>query len=202
MSFIPFYYGSKTWQQNKAGRRRTPAYHKRAIADKFFGFMMAGHDTTTTTVAWGVRFLTDNKASQDRLRAELHAAIPQAVQDKRAPTYQELIKAHVPYLDAVVDEVLRLANTIAFVARVAVQDTTVLGHHIPKGTDVFLMVNGAGYLEPNMLMDDAVRNPGARSHGGTGKPSQGCGMMPISLPSSLKDGWSSTQILARRCMFP
>ena len=53
------------------------------------------------------------------------------------------------------------------------QDTTVLGHHIPKGTDVFLMANGASYLEPNMLVDDAVRSPGAQSHGGTGKALSG-----------------------------
>lgn len=148
---------------------RPPAYHGRAIADEFFGFMMAGNDTTATTVSWGVKFLTNNQAVQDRLRAKLHAAIPQAAQEKRAPTYQELIKAHVPYLDAVVEEVLRHANTIAFVARVAVQDTIVLGYRIPKGTDVFFMANGAGYLEPNMAVDEAVRSPGARHYGGDGK---------------------------------
>ena len=156
-----------------AKQGRSPAYHKRGIADEFFGFMMAGHDTTATAVAWGVKLLADNKASQDRLRAELHAAIPQAVQEKRAPTYQELIKAHVPYLDAVVDEVLRHANAIAFVVRVAMQETTILGQHIPKGTDVFLMANGAGYLEPNIPLDDAVRSPGARRHGGNGKALSG-----------------------------
>lgn len=150
-----------------AKQGRAPAYYKRAIADEFFGFMMAGHDTTATTVAWGVKLLTDHQRPQNRLRDELHAAIPLAVQEKRAPTYTELVKAHVPYLDAVVEEVLRLANTIAFVARVATQDTTVLGNRIPKGTDVFLMANGAGYLEPTMPLDDAVRSPGARRSDGS-----------------------------------
>ncbi|KAI0466905.1 cytochrome P450 [Xylaria cf. heliscus] len=145
---------------SKEGRQ--PDYHKRAISDEFFGFMMAGHDTSATTVAWGVKMLTDNPGTQGKLRAALHAAFPQALREHRTPTYQELAKAHIPYLDALVEEVLRHANTIAFVARQALEDTTVLGHHIPKGTNIFLMANGAGYLEPNMNVPDTVRSPGAR----------------------------------------
>ncbi|KAK4235980.1 cytochrome P450 [Achaetomium macrosporum] len=151
----------------KEGRK--PDYHKRGIADEFFGFMLAGHDTSATTVAWGVKFLADHPAVQDRLRAELRAALPDAALAKRAPTYAELAKAHIPYLDAVVEEVLRHANTIAFVVRRAQQDTTVLGRPIPKGTDVFLMANGAGYLEPNMPVSDAERSPGARKSDGSSK---------------------------------
>ena len=146
----------------KAGR--PPAYRKRAIADEFFGFMTAGHDTTATTVAWGVKLLTDHPPAQRRLRKELYAALPAAFAEKRPPTYRELVAAHIPYLDAVVDEVLRHANTIAFVVRTAQVDTTVLGRHIPKGTDVFLMANGAGYLEPTLPLEDTVRSPGARRH--------------------------------------
>ncbi|KAH8657998.1 cytochrome P450 [Xylariales sp. PMI_506] len=141
---------------------RQPDYYKRAIADEFFGFMMAGHDTSATTVAWGVKLLADNQGAQDRLRSALHAGLPDAVREKRAPTYEELAAAHIPYLDAVVDEVLRHANTIAFVVRQALEDTTVLGRHIPKGTDVFLMANGPGYLEPSLAVTDAMRSPGAR----------------------------------------
>lgn len=116
---------------------RPPGYRKRTIADEFFGFMLAGHDTAATAVAWGVKYLADHPDVQDRLRTELRAAMPQAVREKRMPTYTELVKAQVPYLDAVVEEILRHANVVAFVARTAVQDTTVLGRHIPKGTDVF-----------------------------------------------------------------
>ncbi|KAH8651057.1 cytochrome P450 [Xylariales sp. PMI_506] len=141
---------------------REPNYRKRAIADEFFGFMTAGHDTSATTIAWGVKLLTDNQGVQIRLREALRAALPQAVQEKRNPTYAEIIKAHIPYLDAVVEEVLRHANTIAFVVRQALQDSTVLGRHIPKGTNVFLMANGPGYLEPNMSLKDEERSPGAR----------------------------------------
>ncbi|KAF1944332.1 cytochrome P450 [Clathrospora elynae] len=142
---------------------RQPEYHSRAIADEFFGFMMAGHDTAATTVAWGVKYLTDNAPAQDRLRNDLQAAFPEALKGKCEPTYAELAKTSIPYLDAVVEETLRHSNTIAFVVRQAMQDTTVLGRHIPKGTDVFLMANGAGYLEPNIRVQDSDRSLGARA---------------------------------------
>jgi cytochrome P450 len=145
-----------------AKQGRQPSYHSRAIADEFFGFMLAGHDTSATAVAWGVKYLTSNPHTQTHLRNALQTAFPVALSEQRAPTYAELSKTTVPYLDAVAEEILRHANTIAFVVRRAMQDTSVLGHHIPKGTDVFLMANGAGYLEPNMpLPDNCTRSPGA-----------------------------------------
>ncbi|KAK0610826.1 cytochrome P450 [Immersiella caudata] len=145
---------------------RIPYYHSPAIADEFFGFMLAGHDTTATTVAWGVKYLTDNQHVQARLRSALRSALPAATAEKRDPSYAEVTRAHIPYLDAFIEETLRHANTIAFVVRTAMQDTTVLGRHIPKGTDVFLMANGAGYLEPNITVEDATRSSGARSSQG------------------------------------
>lgn len=150
-----------------AKESRPPAYRRRGIADEFFGFMTAGHDTSATTVAWGVKLLADNPAPQARLRAALRAAFPEAARARRAPTYAEFVAAGalghgVPYLDAVVDEVARHANTIAFVVRRAQVDATVLGRRVPAGTDVFLMANGAGYLEPSMKVRDEERSPGAR----------------------------------------
>lgn len=143
---------------------RPPAYRRRGIADEFFGFMTAGHDTSATTVAWGVKLLADHPAAQATLRAALRTRMPDAAREKRAPTYPELAAAmtRTPYLDAVVEEVLRHANTIAFVVRRAQLDTTVLGRHIPKDTDVFLMANGAGYLAPSLPVPDTQRSPGAR----------------------------------------
>lgn len=145
---------------SKEGRK--PDYHSRAIKDEFIGFMMAGHDTTATTMAWSVKFLADNPSPQAHLRSELRAALPSATAGERPPTFAELAAAHVPYLDAVVEEVLRHANSIAFVVRRAMCDTEVLGRRVPRDTNVFLMANGAGYLSPNMPVEDGLRHPGAR----------------------------------------
>ncbi|GAP91337.1 putative cytochrome p450 [Rosellinia necatrix] len=148
----------------KEGRR--PDYRKRAIRDEFFGFSIAGFDTSAATARWAVKMIADNAGAQDKLRGALRAAFPEALRARRAPTHAEFARAHVPYLDAVVEEVLRHANTIDFVAREALEDTTVLGHRIPKGTNLFLMANGAGYLRPNLDTPDAARSPGARRGAG------------------------------------
>ena len=145
---------------------RPPDYHQRAIADEFFGFMLAGHDTSATAAAWGLKFLTDHPAAQDRLRAALRAGYAAAAGEGRAPTYEEQARTPVPYLDAAVEEILRHANTIAFVVREAQRDTTVLGRRVPRGTNVFLMANGAGYLKPGLPVGDGDRSPGARRGAG------------------------------------
>nr|WGZ60619.1 cytochrome P450 [Fusarium tricinctum] len=141
---------------------RQPNYYSPAIADEFFGFMTAGYDTSATTIAWGVKMLTDNPIVQNKLRDKLRDTFSDAALEKRTLAYHELSGANIPYLDAVVDEVLRHSNSIGFVARQAQRDTTVLGRHIPKGTNVWLMANGPGYLEPNISVDDQQRSPGAR----------------------------------------
>lgn len=157
-------------ERNVAAKEgRAPAYHSRSIADEFFGFMTAGHDTTATTISWGVKLLADHQGSQQKLRNELRAALPDAAREQRAPKYEELSAAiHAPYLNAVVEEILRHANTIAFVVRRAQTDTTVLGRRIPAGTDVFLMANGAGYLQPNMPIADSERSVGTRNESSKG----------------------------------
>ena len=164
---------------------RPPDYRSPAIADEFFGFTLAGHNTSATTIAWGVKFLADNQPIQSRLRADICKVLPDAADAKRTPTYHELTKAHIPYLDAFIEEVLRYANTIAFVVRTAQHDTTVLGRQIPKGTDVFLMANGASYLEPNIPLPDSIRSAGARPSQGKTSPPYG---MTTTSPRSNQSG--------------
>ncbi|KAF4455710.1 hypothetical protein F53441_2027 [Fusarium austroafricanum] len=141
---------------------RQPEYYSPAIADEFLGFITGGYDTSATTIAWGLKILTSNPSVQKKLRDKLQEAFPDVARDARSLTYQELSSANIPYLDAVVDEVLRYGNPVGFLARQAQCDTTVLGHHIPRGTNVWIMANGPGYLEPNLMMDDTQRSLGAR----------------------------------------
>jgi len=42
--------------------------------------------------------------------------------------------------------------------RTSTVDTTIFGHRIPKGTEVFLMHNGPGYLSPPLPVDDSLRS--------------------------------------------
>jgi len=141
---------------------RPPSYHSRAIADEFFGFILVGHDTSAATLSWGVKYLADHPAVQDRLRNDLRAAMPLVAQSKQTPKYADMNGTSVPYLDAVVEEVLRVVNPVGLIVRRALVDTTVLGRRVPKGTDLFFMANGPGYLKGNMEVTDEERSPGAR----------------------------------------
>ncbi|KAJ7698380.1 cytochrome P450 [Mycena rosella] len=63
-------------------------------------FLMAGHETGSTAVTWALFALTQNKAAQNRLRAELRSV------ETENPTVEEL--NGLPYLDCVVRETLRV----------------------------------------------------------------------------------------------
>jgi cytochrome P450 len=112
-------------------------------------YLIAGHDTTSSALRWGIKHLTDSQGAQMKLRAALKSAYPAAVYQGRLPTLPEILKTRVPYLDAVVEEALRCAKVLPMTMREALVDTQVLGKPIPKGTTVVLMGNGPGMTIPS-----------------------------------------------------
>ncbi|KAA1474006.1 cytochrome P450 [Dentipellis sp. KUC8613] len=79
--------------------------------------ILAGHETTSTSLSWTLLALCRNMKAQDKLRAEL-CAFP-----TDTPTMEELNA--FPYLDAVVREALRLHNPVSATERVAVADSVI-----------------------------------------------------------------------------
>jgi cytochrome P450 len=71
------------------------------------------------------------------------------------------MKTSIPYLDATIEEILRTALVFPGAFRIATVDTKILGHRIPKGTDVFLLHNGPGYLSPGFDIPDSLRTESA-----------------------------------------
>lgn len=63
----------------------------------------------------------------------------------------------MPYVDAVIDEVLRLHATI--MSRMALRDTEIFGRHIPKGATVWMLCNGPGFHSPSFDAAVAQRGP-------------------------------------------
>ncbi|KAJ9604857.1 hypothetical protein H2200_010972 [Cladophialophora chaetospira] len=137
---------------------RAPVFKSRAIYDELFGFIIAGHDTTATTLTWTVKHLAVAQEAQSTLRSHLRSAYPAATAEQRNPTREEIVKTHIPYLDAVIEEMSRTARLFNGSIRTSTVDTTILGHTIPKGTDVFLMQNGPGYLSAPFQIDDSKRS--------------------------------------------
>jgi cytochrome P450 len=73
------------------------------------------------------------------------------------PTYDEITNTQIHYRDAVIEEIFRCSQTEASAVRTAVVDTEILGHFIPKGTEVFLMGNGPSFLSPEFEIKDSLR---------------------------------------------
>ncbi|KAG0695949.1 cytochrome P450 [Suillus ampliporus] len=79
--------------------------------------LLAGYETTSISLTWALIELSQHPDIQTRLREELLAF-------GADPTYDQL-KANLPYLDAVVHEVLRLHPPISEFLRLAVADDVI-----------------------------------------------------------------------------
>ena len=140
---------------------------------QLLGFIIGGHDTTSTTLTWTVKHLAASPSAQSTLRSRLRAAYTSATAEHRNPTVEEIVKIPVQYLDATIEEMSRTAMLFPGVIRLATVDTTLLGHHIPKGTDVWLLQSGPGYFSPPFPVSDAQRSESslkAKLHVGSWTP--------------------------------
>lgn len=110
---------------------------------------------------WLAKYLTDLPHIQTKLRSVLYDALSTAKEENRVFTFEEIRRARLPYFDAVIEEMLRI-NAVT-VTREALCDTTILGCPIKKGTQVFFVSNGPGFLSPSIPLDDSKRSENSRT---------------------------------------
>lgn len=79
------------------------------------------------------KILTNNQAEQTKLRDTLRAYFPSSL---RTPDVRAILAADVPYLEASIEELVRVSNIIPEVVRETTVDTELLGYRIPKGATV------------------------------------------------------------------
>jgi cytochrome P450 len=127
------------------------------IVDELIAFMLAGHDTTATTLAYALWQLGRHPDLQDRVHAE---AVAVGGRDR-------LGSGDVPALDvtsAVIHEALRLCPPAAGLARMAKRDIAVDGYRIDAGTMLMFGIY-AVHRDPT-LWPDALRFDPDRFTGG------------------------------------
>ncbi|MFC9438344.1 cytochrome P450 [Nocardia sp. NPDC057030] len=78
------------------------------LCEQLRTLLVAGHETTATTLVWALFHLHREPSTLDRLRAELRAA---------GPEVSPVELARLPYLDAVCQETLRLHPAVPIVVR-------------------------------------------------------------------------------------
>jgi hypothetical protein len=89
---------------------------------------VAGAGTTSSVLAWFILYMVLHKNVQEKIQVELDIVVGK----DRMPVLDDA--KNMPYLQAVLCEVLRIANVLSFVGTNAICDTTISGYHIPKGT--------------------------------------------------------------------
>lgn len=138
------------------------------MVDEILELLITGHGTTATTIGWGLKYLADNQAVQTQLHSVLQAAFPDA-SNQQLPTGREITQAKIPYLDAVLEEILRMSFTGPILFRETLTDVEVMGYHIPAKTNIFLATqappNQYGMLGPNSFSRIPSPSP-ARVEGG------------------------------------
>lgn len=140
---------------------RAPEWDTGAIRDELFGFLIAGHDTSSTTFLWILKALSDNHDVQDKLRAALREAYPE-VSEGELPSAKQISSTRIPYLDAVIEEVHRVTAAVSVMIRTTLVDADVLGHRIPQGTDVFMLAHGPSFKLPPLPVDESLRTNTSR----------------------------------------
>ncbi|KAK6067157.1 cytochrome p450 monooxygenase [Seiridium cupressi] len=140
----------------KAGRQ--PDFTSPSIKDEIFGYIVAGHETSSTSLQWTMKHIANHPEVQSKLRSALREAYSAASRDPRQPTVLEITKTNVPYLDAVLEESLRCDAPLPIFAREATQDTVLLGYKIPKGTTMFMAIAGPSFKSPAFPIDERSRS--------------------------------------------
>lgn len=149
----------------KVGRK--PHLGDPRIRDEIYGYLLAGHDTSTGSMIWLMRRLMASHAEQSKIRNSLRTTYGAAWKEKRLPTAEELIK-HDSYLDAFIEEVLRFNSPVVTIMVMTRMDTIILGHPVPGDTQVFLNLTGPSLNMPAVPVEESTRSETSQKY----KPSR------------------------------
>lgn len=99
------------------------------LRDETVTIFLAGHETTANTLNWTFYLLTQNPEVEAKLHHELDTVL-----QGQPPTLEDLKR--LPYTEMVIKESMRLYPPAYGVGRLAIEDTTIGGYDVPKGTSI------------------------------------------------------------------
>ncbi|KAK0649782.1 cytochrome P450 [Cercophora newfieldiana] len=126
---LTFLVREKYLKEGEDGRKWTET----EILEQIITFMAAGHETTAISLVWATHMLSLYPDVASRLRKEARELLA----TKPDPDYLEL--ETLPYMDKFTKELFRYLSSAVLIPRCALEDVTVLGTFIPKGTNVMVM---------------------------------------------------------------
>lgn len=119
------------------------------VAANVLTLLLAGEDTTATTIAWTLYYLAPDRALQAELQAHADAALGAAAV---CPTFDDVKR--LDYFEALTTEATRLKPVAAFQPVEPLQDVVLDGVAIPARTPVFFlhrpaMLDEAHFSDPH-----------------------------------------------------
>lgn len=134
---------------------------EREVRDEIVTFLLAGHETTSNTLAWAFWLISQHPAVEARLRTELAAVL-----GGRTPTAADLDRLKVT--EAVVKETLRLYPAAFVLARKASREAQLGGYTVPAGAEVIAWIyfthrDPAAFPEPEAFRPERFEGEGEAS---------------------------------------
>ncbi|KAM7362618.1 cytochrome P450 CYP12A2-like [Cochliomyia hominivorax] len=168
---------------------------KRIATVMAMDMLMAGVDTTSSTLTALMLCLAQNPAKQEKLRQEVLKALPQ-----KDSEFNENAMKNMPYLRACIKESLRYYPLIVGNARVPVKDVVVSGYRVPKGTQVSMVITSLTrdpnhYPRPNEYLPERWLRPDKETENSSECPHA---LKPSSPFLNLPFGFGARSCIGRR----
>ncbi len=112
-------------------RETDPRVAERRMRDELITLLLAGHETTASTIGWTLHLIDEHPQVAERLRAEAVEVL-----GDRPPSYPDL--ARLPYTTMVLHEAMRLFPPVWILTRRALGEDAVGGYRVPPGADVMV----------------------------------------------------------------
>jgi len=115
----------------QAGNDPNDPVARARMRDEMVTLLLAGHETTASTLSWTFHLLSGHPEVWERLHAEATEVLGDG-----PITYEHL--HGLTYTNMVIQEVMRLYPAVWLLPREAAGDDVVGGYHVPAGSDVLL----------------------------------------------------------------
>ena len=122
------------------------------MRDELITLLLAGHETTASTLGWAFHLIDEHPEVAERLHAEAVEVL-----GDRLPEHEDLRK--LTYTVAVVEEVMRMYPPVWLLPRIAQADDEIGGYHVPAGSDV-VVVPYTLHRHPEFWTDPERFDPG------------------------------------------
>jgi cytochrome P450 len=105
----------------------------REVRDNLLTLLLAGHETTSNALTWTLYALSQHPEIERALVSEVTEVL-----GGRAPTFDDLPRLR--YTEQVLKESMRMYPPVPSTARLSLEETSIGGYAVPKGSEVLLWV--------------------------------------------------------------